>query len=525
MPKCRYILAVTLFMYMCIGYMVRVNINVTLLSMVNDTANVDMDSDNMSVCAVASGRKVNQTRHSVGTYIWDRPTQGLVLGAFFYGYLVTQIPGALLCLRFGPRIVGLISVVCFSLLDIFIPLSASVGYEFLMFLRILEGLAQGVMMSLACCLIGRWALASEVSRFSAFVYSGCQIGTVLGQVIAGVLSQTRERLDPGSQPYYVSYWPVVHYVFGGLGLLLAVFWMFTVYDSPDKHPRISMDELSCLQPNTKNSRSVCQKIGCPTGINHLDLPASVKSDETKPTAIPSIVNSADHSASKPNTPSMLSVPWDKMFRTRALWSILICHICFNWAWYSMLTCVPSYMSRVQGFDLSENGFLSSVPYITEWFVCQIAAFTTDNMVHPLGGAGAGSLAVGLIGCNRVGAVILLAITISLLGFGSSGYVSNMVDIAPAYSGNIMSFTNTISTLPGILGPLLVGVLTRESSSVENWMIVFGISTAIAWFGAIVNLLLTDSTQQLWGKLITDGGESNIGVSKSSLGNQETNVKA
>ncbi|CAL8084070.1 unnamed protein product [Calicophoron daubneyi] len=323
-------------------------------------------------------------------------------------------------------IVGLISVVCFSLVEVFIPLSASAGYKFLMFLRILEGLAQGVTMSLSYCLIGRWALASDVSRFSALVYSGCQIGTVLGQVIAGVLSQTRERLDPGSQPYYVSYWPVVHYVFGGLGLLLAVFWMFTVYDSPDTHPRISMDELRCLQSNTKNSRSVCQ-----------------------------------------------------------------------------------------------NGFLSSVPYITEWFVCQIAAFITDT----LGGAGAGSLAVGLLGCNRVGAVILLTITISLMGFGSSGYVSNMVDIAPAYSGNIMSFSNTISTLPGILGPPLVGVLTKESSSVENWMIVFGISAAIAWFGAIVNLLLTDSTQQLWGKLIIDEGESNIGTWTSSLDNQDTNVKA
>ena len=27
------------------------------------------------------------------TYNWDRSEQGLILGSFFYGYIVTQIPG------------------------------------------------------------------------------------------------------------------------------------------------------------------------------------------------------------------------------------------------------------------------------------------------------------------------------------------------------------------------------------------------------------------------------------------------
>ncbi len=36
-----------------------------------------------------------------GKYTWDQETQGLILGAFFYGYIVMQVPGGWLARRFG----------------------------------------------------------------------------------------------------------------------------------------------------------------------------------------------------------------------------------------------------------------------------------------------------------------------------------------------------------------------------------------------------------------------------------------
>ncbi|KAA0196518.1 hypothetical protein FBUS_05720 [Fasciolopsis buskii] len=93
-PKCRYIVAFVLFLYLNVNYMIRVDINITLLSMVNDTSDRGMEQNITTVCGT---KKVvdRSEKHSVGTYLWNRPIQGLILGAFFWGYIFVQIPACL----------------------------------------------------------------------------------------------------------------------------------------------------------------------------------------------------------------------------------------------------------------------------------------------------------------------------------------------------------------------------------------------------------------------------------------------
>ncbi|KAA3678758.1 MFS transporter, ACS family, solute carrier family 17, member 5 [Paragonimus westermani] len=210
------------------------------------------------------------------------------------------------------------------------------------------------------------------------------------------------------------------------------------------------------------------------------------------------------------------VPWRSVLRSRPFWAILIIHVTHNWSWYTLITCMPTYMSRVQGFSMADNGILSSLPYLCQCLFAQLVGFVSDmlikrgmltvtwarkiNNLFALGGIGAGLLAVGLLGCNRIGVVLVFVICIGMMGAASSGFTCNIVDLAPQFAGVILSITNTIATLPGILGPLFVGYVTQHSSSLENWRIVFGVATGIAWFGALINLLLTSAVRQPWGEL-------------------------
>ena len=47
---------------------------------------------------------VTATETLVAEFSWDKPLQGLILGAFFWGYTFMQIPSGYLSDRFGPRI-------------------------------------------------------------------------------------------------------------------------------------------------------------------------------------------------------------------------------------------------------------------------------------------------------------------------------------------------------------------------------------------------------------------------------------
>ena len=67
---------------------------------------------------------------------------GLILGSFFFGYVITQLPGGWLGTRFGGKYLFGLGVLCTSVLTIFTPLAARHSVGMLILLRILEGLGQ-----------------------------------------------------------------------------------------------------------------------------------------------------------------------------------------------------------------------------------------------------------------------------------------------------------------------------------------------------------------------------------------------
>ena len=64
---------------------------------------------------------------------------GWILAAFFYGYIITQIPGGWLATRFGGKWVFGVGVVMTSVFTLFTPLAALSNVEFLIAVRVLEG--------------------------------------------------------------------------------------------------------------------------------------------------------------------------------------------------------------------------------------------------------------------------------------------------------------------------------------------------------------------------------------------------
>ena len=66
-------------------------------------------------------------------------TLGWVLSSFFYGYIITQIPGGWLADLFGARYVFGIGILMTSVLTLLTPLAAEVHIGALIALRALEG--------------------------------------------------------------------------------------------------------------------------------------------------------------------------------------------------------------------------------------------------------------------------------------------------------------------------------------------------------------------------------------------------
>ena len=76
-----------------------------------------------------------------GSLVWDKKVQGMVLGAFFWGYLVSQLPAGLLAVRVGGKWCFGGAMLVAGLVTLLTPVVASHSFQGLMVLRILLGAA------------------------------------------------------------------------------------------------------------------------------------------------------------------------------------------------------------------------------------------------------------------------------------------------------------------------------------------------------------------------------------------------
>ncbi|RMC13370.1 hypothetical protein DUI87_10905 [Hirundo rustica rustica] len=129
----------------CLGffllYALRVNLSVALVDMVEPNTSLAKNVTS-NVCPEHSST-INVPRNTTGVkYSWDADTQGWILGSFFYGYIITQIPGGYLASKIGGKLLlgfGIFGTSVFTLLT---PLAANLGVGYLIAVRALEGLGE-----------------------------------------------------------------------------------------------------------------------------------------------------------------------------------------------------------------------------------------------------------------------------------------------------------------------------------------------------------------------------------------------
>ncbi|KAJ8037927.1 Vesicular glutamate transporter 3 [Holothuria leucospilota] len=89
-----------------------------------------------------------------GSFEWDQNIQSAILGSFYYGYMLTQIPAGWLCTAVGAKWTLGISVLTSSVLNLLTPLAAYHSVRALIASRVLLGLVQvskGGVLSITLC--------------------------------------------------------------------------------------------------------------------------------------------------------------------------------------------------------------------------------------------------------------------------------------------------------------------------------------------------------------------------------------
>lgn len=263
-------------------------------------------------------------------------------------------------------------------------------------------------------------------------------------------------------------WPSIFYVFGLIGTVWCIFFLWLIYEDPASDPNIDTDERKYIEKS---------------------------------------IWGADQHEDKPK------IPYKSIALSLPFFAILFAHMGQNYGYETLMTELPTYMKQVLKFSLKANGIISSLPYlamwlfslaiswVADWFISsnKLTITQTRKIINSVGQYGPAIclIAASYTGCNRVLTVCLLTIGLGLNGGIYSGFKVNHLDLSPRFAGILMALTNCTANLAGLLAPITAGTIVEGKPTIASWQVVFFIAAFVYIFCATFYNIFGSGKRQPW----------------------------
>lgn len=447
--------------------MLRINLNLTIVAMVLPRpkavaiAQCNVDYRNASLFNETSRDNGVSSSVSVASFsknatygdrfAWNEYEQGLVLGAYYWLHWLSQLPGGLLARRYGTKLVFGLGNLVTALLGFLIPYATQLST--LIFLRVLQGLIAGVVWPSMHDMTAKWIPSNERSRFVSS-YLGSSVGAAITYPLCAIISDSFG-------------WSASFHVTSLLSVIWYCFWYFFVHDTPQQHPRISDDEKNYILDN---------------------ISESVQEEGTK-------------------------VPWRSIILSGPVWVTIAAHWSSGWGFFTLMTQAPTYFNFIHGWNINATGILAGAPHLLRMIFSYLFSMMSDWLLRTnrmsltnvrklatfmcTGVQGILIIALGFSGCHPLLAVFFMMTGTAINGAVSASSLANFVDLSPNYASILLGFCGMIIIWAGFISPAIVGILTNNNQTVEQWRLVFLIAAANSIAGCIIYLIFGTSEKQPW----------------------------
>ncbi|XP_049998379.1 probable small intestine urate exporter isoform X2 [Alexandromys fortis] len=428
------------------------NLSIAITAMVNTTAatsqpNASTDSQDFW------NETVQESKAPV--YDWTPEIQGILLSSLSYGSFLAPIPTGYVAGVFGAKYVVGAGLLISSVLTLFIPLAADTGVALLIVLRVIQGIAQVMVLTGQYSIWVKWAPPLERSQLTTIAGSGAMLGTFLVLIAGGLLCQTLG-------------WPYIFYIFGGIGCACCLIWFPLVYDDPENHPFISTAEK--------------RYIGC--SLAHEDC-----------------------------SPGW-SLPIKAMVKSLPLWAIVVSYFCQYWLLSTMMAYTPTYIGSVLQANLRDSGILSALPFVFGCVFIILGGLLADFLLSrkilrlvtirklftAIGVLVSSGILVPLpwVSSSRSTTMAFLVLSSVFCSLCDSGALINFLDIAPRYAGFLKGLLQIFSYIAGAVAPTAAGFFIGQDPEL-GWRNVFLLAAAIDVVGLLFYLVFGQAEVQDWAK--------------------------
>jgi MFS transporter, ACS family, solute carrier family 17 (sodium-dependent inorganic phosphate cotransporter), other len=381
-----------------------------------------IDRTNMSVGAITM-----QTQFG-----WSQTEKGLVLSAFFIGYMAFMLLSGALANRFGGKIVLLVAVIWWSIFTALTPPAAMISLAAVIGVRIALGAGEAAVIPASINMIGRWVPPPQRSRAVALLMGAAPLSTAIALPLTGWLS-------------HAFGWAIPFYAFGLVGLLWATIWLRRISGSYD-----IQITAAAAKPAIPWGRLL--RLPCVWAIVISNF-CFTWSFYVLLSWLPSYLKST-YGVSLVNAGFLSAAPF------------LACFV----------------MANVAG-------------YLADRLLRAGRSATFVRKLLTTSGLGFGALLLMRMpgAPSAVVAIAYACCAVGMLALVFGGYAPNGFDIAPRYADVIWGLSNTVATLPGIFGVFLTGWMVDKTGS---FTVPLFVSAGISMLGAITFILFGSGERKI-----------------------------
>ncbi|KAL3328188.1 hypothetical protein AABB24_035695 [Solanum stoloniferum] len=405
---------------------------------------------------------------------WRQSFAGVVQSSFLWGYLISPVAGGTLVDYYGGKLVMAWGVALWSMATLLTPWAAEASLWALLAMRMLLGIAEGVALPCMNNMIARWFPPTERSRAVGLAMAGFQLGSAIGLTFSPILMSQGGLFGP-------------FVIFGLSGFLWVLVWVSATSSTPEHSRQISIHELRYIQNK---------------GQIHTIVEGKSKTSK--------------------------GIPLFRRLLSKLLtWSIIVANAMHSWGFFVILSWMPIYFKTIYHVDLRQAAWFSVVPWSMMALTGYFAGVLSDLMIQrgisvtltrkvmqsrdlfstfsrllllfpshlfssfiarpaasrqSVGFFGPGFALIGLTTAPSPSIPSAwLTLAVGLKAFSHCGFLVNLQEIAPQYSGVLHGISNTAGTLAAIIGTVGAGFFVELVGSFKGFFVL----TSVLYFADAV----------------------------------------
>ena len=356
---------------------------------------------------------------------WSEAEYGYIVTSFQVAYAIGLITTGRFLDKFGTRIGYIWAIVIWSIAGM--AHAAARGVISFAFARFALGIGESANFPAAVKSVSEWFPRKERAFATGLFNSGSTVGAIIAPVIVSGIT-----LAMG--------WQWAFIITGALGFIWIIFWL-AWYQSPEKHPKISIEELSYINQDEE----------------YTDIKIKIK--------------------------------WIDLLKLKQTMAICSTRFISDWVWWFFLFWIPDYFNKAHHIDMKEVVLPLVIIY----------------SISSIGGIGGGWLSSRFISSGKsidfarktsilICALIILpvmlvsqthhlwlaVILIALAAAGHQGWASNIFtiisDIYPKHAvGTMVGLSGFAGAAGGALSASFIGLILENTGS---YFLIFFIASSV-----------------------------------------------